>query len=65
MSKPTLSILLALLAAFSAYMTFMYYDSERFNRRYAEACLKPAQVPSVEAVFYFPPGKPVMGVMTR
>ena len=66
MTKPALSVILALVVAFAAFMTYLNVGLQQMNDDAMAVCFKPVFVPDVDslAVFYFEPGAPVSrGVM--
>lgn len=52
-----------LFAAFGGYELWLNLHLRALHDDVMEACYKPAVIPKRREEFYFPPGKPVLGVM--
>jgi hypothetical protein len=67
MSRTFFAALALIFAAFAGFELYLNLSLRSLNDDVLESCLKPAQVPKVSdyAVFWFPPGKPGLGVMTN
>jgi len=54
-SRNALLVILALVVGFAGFQTWLNHEIRKVNDDVTSVCLKPAVVPRVQQVFYFPP----------